>query len=226
MIKRIAAVFVMSAMVASAAEVSVVNKAVDAGRSPSATISNFDLSGGNALVVMVCGEGVEPAKAYYSVTYNGNPMTKASFVQEAQQGAGIYFVINPTVTNGDIQVTFDQESIYAVSALALDNVASCEETANFGEPETPQSLNYEGTKGGLVVATFADNTYKGGSPLTIEGSNINTYLQQVGGTKTLSVGRAQAYGSIAKNGSFTETFTAGSGSSDRNAGALATFSAK
>lgn len=213
-----------SAVAATMSTIGLANWATNANSGvSSATISNFNLMGGNALVVLVSGEG--SATPICSVAFGGNSVANGVFVKEGSQYAGIYYVINPSTNVGNIVATFEANHIYALSAMSLSNVASAGDSDTFGEPDTslPWNINYTGTAGGFVVAAMADNTFSGTPAPSITGSNINIYLQRIAGTGSVSAGRAHAYGGITSNGSFTETFSKGTGTSGRNAGALVAF---
>lgn len=213
------------------AQIAVVTSTNDAGSAvSSSTISSFSLGAGNALAIMVATES--GASNSHTVTFGGvalNGTTGVVTSQEGNQRASIFYAINPTTTSGDIVVTFDSNAIYAVTAVSLSNVDAFGTSGIFNEPDTnlPWGINYSGTAGGFMLSSFVDNDFDNSGPtLSITGDNVDGYFQQIGGTSTVSAGRAMAYGSIASDGSYTTTFTdGGTSASSRNAGALLTFTA-
>lgn len=197
-----------------------------------ATISGFDLTKGgnvgNTLAVVVVSES--GSGAMHSVTFGGDTVTNVVSGTIGNQRASIFYAIRPTTTSGDVVVTFDAEALYSLTAVSLSNVVSVVGSGSFNEPQSkmPYNLDYIGRAGGYVLAAFADDTSNAGSMLKIIGDNLNNdaandYFQQIGGTPGLSAGRAIAGCKIECDGSFSETFTHGSGSSSRNAGALVAF---
>ena len=198
----------------------VLNFATDAGTDTTSTISGFNMNGGNALVILVSGEG----STSYSATYNGTPVTAKVATSEGGQSATVFYVVNPSSSNGDVVVSFGASTVYAVSVLSLNNVSGLGDSATFGEPAGTGSwdLSYSGMAGGIVVAAFADNSWQNVA-LAITGDNIDTYLQQIAGGGSESAGRAHAYGNIPADGTYTNTFTWGDTDSSRNAGVVVAF---
>lgn len=227
MIACLAVILPASIISVQAEVIGVANTATTTGKATSTTFSGFDMNGGNALVVLISGEGPDSTPSY-SVSFGGNSVSNNVFEKEAYQGAGIFYAVNPGITSGDVVVTFDGDTLHSVSVMSLSNVAGLTDSNTFGEGNLIPSwdLSYTGTAGGMVVSTMADNVWSGaGTPPSISGGNVDTYMQQIAGTGTASAGFAQGYGDIASDGSFTETFTWGESNSSRNVGALASFEA-
>lgn len=217
-----------------AAPIGLEASASTAGIAPTTTLAGFNLGAGNTLAVLIAQEGGDQVSSGVAVlptvTFNGVAVTSSVSDNEGNQRASIFYVINPTSTSGDVVVKFSNttnNALHAVTAVSLSNVASLGSSGVFGEPDAnlPYNVNYTGTADGFVLAAMADNTFSGGTALSITGGNVDTYLQRIAGTSSASAGRALAYGDIATDGPFTTTFTKGTGTSGRNAGALAAFQA-
>src|SRR5690606_23873154 len=124
---------------------------------------------------------------------------------EGIQGAGIYYLVDPAATSGDVVVTLDGSTRAAASILSLTNVQAVSDTAEAGEVDG-FDLTYDGTAGGIVVGAFADNSWLAGVS-SDSGGNINVFLHQIPGTQDgESSGLIQGYGFIAEAGTFTESF--------------------
>jgi len=141
-------------------------------------------------------------------------------------------------TVGDVDVTFDGNAIFGVTAVSLSGVGGITAYDSFGEPDPSATsfpggdnsfeLTIDGVEGGFALAAFVDNDWQNDSTrkLTVEGGPVDTYLMQVEGRSNDSAGRAVAGGEIDSTGSFTTTFTPGNRNnvtSTRNVGALISF---
>lgn len=114
----------VSSVIANAAIIGLVDSATDAGAgATSSTISGFNLGAGNALVVMISGESSSTSPEY-SVSFGGTAVADNLFTKEGNQGAGIFYWINPAVTSGDVVVNFNSTTLYSVSVMSLNNVGS------------------------------------------------------------------------------------------------------
>lgn len=208
----------------------VVNVATLSGSGQSsATISDFSLYGGNALVVLVATEG-SGATTDHSVSFGGQNVVNKVIDQRGSASAGVsqaasvFYLIDAGVTAGDVVVTFDNASTFSIAAVSLEHVVAAGDSHSFnsGAGSGSVDLSYTGIGGGIVVASLADNGYEDSAP-SIGGGNISHFLEQVAGTFTVSAGRVLALGEVTSDGSHSETFTWGNNDSSRNAGALVAF---
>lgn len=199
-----------------------------------ATISGFDMSGGNALVVVVTGADASFTVSDVIVSFdnagvtNGTPLD--TMVNEGTQFASINYLLNPTSSSGDVVIsTSTSNAALGVTVLSLSNVSSLNSAATFGEPGTPQTLNYGGLAGGFIVAGGVDNTFGVSTTPTWSGDNFSTYTLELDPDDTGKTGAgamAHGYGLIGSDGGFSETFTHAVGSStSRNAGVLLSLNA-
>ncbi len=216
-----------------------------AGGASSFTLSNFNLDGGNALVVAISAETVGTTFNSFSVSFGGTAVTSSVVAisgTTAKQAAGVFYLINPSTTVGDVVVTFNYSSALrsdaSVSVFALSNVLGVTAGGTATATATasgPLNLNYSGTTDGFMVMAGVDNKFSGTAVLPlVSGNNVTGYSQRLGynfdtnpsagGAFNGSSAQAQAYGSIGATASFTTTYTPqGSGTSTRNAAALVAF---
>lgn len=214
----------------------------DAGNdSTGTTFTGFDPLNGTTLVVAISAEqnSGNPSFGDWSATFGGTPLNQINFVQEGVQSASIFWLDGVAAnTAADLDVSFANASDFAVSAFSLSGVAGISGSPTFGEPNTnlPFTLNYGGAAGGFVVGSMPDNTFGTTDPadgpiimgdnITHSGAPNSDYTQRLAGgwTAGASAGHAHAYGTIAANGSYGESFDQGlGGTSSRNAGALVAF---
>lgn len=210
------------------------------------TLSSFNMAGGNALVVAISAETVASGFNGFSVSFGGVAVTDSVVAisgTTAKQAAAVFYVINPSVTTGDVVVTFNYSSALrsdaSVSVFALSNVlgvtAGGTATAT-GTNNNALNLNYSGKADGFMIMAGVDNRSNSGLPV-VAGSNFSDYSQRLatnfdvnpsaGGAFNGSAGQAQAYGSIGATTTFTTTYTSptGGSTSSRNAAALVAFEA-
>jgi hypothetical protein len=209
------------------------------------TLSNFNMDGGNALVVAISAETAASGFNSFSVSFGGVAVTDSVVAisgTTAKQAAAVFYVINPSASIGDVVVTFNYgasvRSDASVSVFALSNVLGVAPGGTATATATSAvalNLNYSGTAGGFMVMAGVDNKANSSLPL-VSGSNFTDYSQRLasnfdlnpsaGGAFNGSAAQAQAYGSIASTAFFTTTYTPqGSGGSTRNAAALVAFEA-
>ncbi len=208
------------------------------------TLSNFNLDGGNALVVAISAETTGTTFNSFSVSFGGTAVTDSVVAisgTSAKQAAAIFYLINPSTTVGNVVVTFNYStgglrSDASVSVFALSNVLGVTTGGTAiatATSATALNLNYAGTENGFMVMAGVDNKTNSSLPL-VSGNNLTDYSQRLasnfdanpsaGGAFAGSAAQAQAYGSIASTALFTTTYTPqGSGSSSRNAAALVAF---
>jgi fibronectin-binding autotransporter adhesin len=235
------AAWLLASAIVSRAAISVVSSGtaqVPNTTTASLTIPGFNMGAGNALVVMVSGEGQGGLTPTNTITFNGIPLTGtlgSVITNSGVQGSAIYWAINPTTTSGDVVVTFNQNYVAGVTVLSLGGVAGVN-TSSSATGITTGTLNlpYAGTVGGMVVMAGVDNrsgsgvgpTF-GGTPLG--GTNFTAYtLRLAANFAAGSSGLCEGYGSIAATSStLTNTWTPGTGgsTSTRNAATLVSFDA-
>jgi hypothetical protein len=209
------------------------------------TLSSFNMDGGNALVVAISAETVASGFNSFSVSFGGVAVTDSVVAisgTTAKQAAAVFYVINPSVTTGDVVVTFNYSSALrsdaSVSVFALNNVLGVAPGGTATATATSAvalNLNYSGTAGGFMVMAGVDNKANSSLPL-VSGDNFTAYSQRLAsnfdanpsasGAFASSAAQAQAYGSIASTALFSTAYTPqGSGGSTRNAAALVAFEA-
>lgn len=202
------------------------------GNAASFLFSNFSLGAGNALAVIVNSEaGGGSGTPAFSVSYAGTALTNSIFTNQGSQAAGIFWVINPTATSGDINVSLGTSSNAAVTVLSLGNVGGVGDTATgVSTSNAVMNLTYDAAANGLIVVGGVDNTFNNSPAPVLGGANFSTYTQQLPNnfqTGVSSSGISQGYGAIGSDGTgVVTTFDpANTTSSTRNAAALVAFTA-
>lgn len=208
---------------------SVTNFSTNAAAVSSFTFSDFSLGAGNALVVVINSEATTGTNSF-SVSFGGQTVSSNVFTNEIAQAAGIFWIINPSVTSGDVVIDLGTTSRAGVSVLALSNVGGVSDSKSFTSSTNTLSfsIGYEAVAGGFVVAGYVDNGSNTATAPTISGGNIGTTLLSLNNNQsTSSSGIVQGYGSIGSTALATETFATSrnNSSNNRHAGALVAFSA-
>jgi hypothetical protein len=210
------------------------------------TFSSFALNGGNAVVALVTYEHTGNTAVSLTATYGGAAMTRF-LVNGGAQHAAVFYSINPSVSTGNVVVTGGATSggsAMAASVIALDNVsatvspAAIDTDASTTAADDSRTLTYAGTAGGFVVASFIDNAFFSTSPAvnpgapTYSGNNLDTALLALeadwagpANAPTSSAGHLHAYGDIAADGNYANTFNASNANSSRVAAATVAFTA-
>jgi len=194
----------------------------------SLTFTDFSLGAGNALVVVISSEAV--GTNAFSVTFGGSAVTANVANAQGAQSSAVYWIINPSVTTGDVVVDLGADSRAGVSVLSLSNVGGVSDSDTFTASNNTTSfpISYDATAGGFVVAGYVDNGSNTGGSASISGGNINTTLLSLTNDQDgSSAGIVQGYGSISATALATETFTSSrnTSSNNRHAAALVAFSA-
>lgn len=166
------------------------------------TITNWSLSGGNAVVVYFSGENTTGMTAKYGI----QDMT----VVQGQGGANdwiaaIAYIINPTVSIGDLAVSWAAggNSENMITALSLSNVGSA--VASDSTDTGSLSFNYTtANDGGFVVGNAINNQFSGAPLPTITSSNLDTNVFT--GAISGNSASIQTYGVIDTAGAYTDTY--------------------
>jgi hypothetical protein len=167
----------------------------------------------DALAVMVSSESVSTLAA----SFNGTAMTKVSTaLGGSAQYADIFFVNNPGVTSGNLEIT-GTSTTSNTGGLAwswfdlsgVDSIAATFTNAQAGSTPAGGILtaNYTTVNpGGFILANAVDNAAGDSTtPLWQSGNASTTELRvyQAGG----GVGHTMQYGSVSAAGSYGETFS-------------------
>lgn len=166
------------------------------------TISDWSLSGGNAVVVYFSGENTLAVTA----TYGGENMTVVETTGEVNDHvAAIAYIINPTASTADLDVTWaaQADSENMITALSLGGVGS---VITSDTSAGNLSFNYTTTvDGGFVIGNATNNSFNFSSPPTVSSSNLDTnpfYSNISGNSSSL-----QTYGVIDTAGTYTDTYS-------------------
>ena len=189
---------------AEAATISVTNSTAVAGPrissgNLSTTISNWDLNGGNAVVLLFAAEnGVNVA-----AKYGTEDMTVVESFDNDRHVASIAYIINPIATSADILLTADRPASrisHAYAIFSLDNVGA------FADSDTRTSngnLAYTTTEdGGYVFVAAENNSFNGGTLPSVSGNPDQViFSQAVDGNQSTTF----AHGDVPTAGSFTSS---------------------
>lgn len=166
------------------------------------TISDWSLSGGNAVVVYFSGENTLGVTAKYGTQ-------DLTIVESTGAGndhvATIGYIINPTLSIANLDVTWAAQgnSENMITALSLGGVGSVI-TSN----TTNGNLGFTYTTtvdGGFVVGNATNNSFNFTSPPTVSSTNLDTnafYSNISGNSSSL-----QTYGVIDTAGIYTDTYS-------------------
>lgn len=194
-----------------------------------ATSSSFDLSGGNAVALLVTSEN-SAVVGSLGATFAGQPMTLGVSANQANQWAGIFYLINLTNSSGTFEITSAANSSgLAYSAIALDNVDSVADFDAAANTSTSGNvfLNYTvATNGGFVLGAVVNNGFNSVSaPAPIFGSgNADQTLHGPELIPSGSSGHLHTYGDVPTAGTYNDVYPNRPNSgSQRNAYALLAF---
>ena len=191
----------------------------------------FDMSGGNAVALLLTAEGLadDANLAGFGATFAGQSMTAvtATDTGAGAQSATIFYLINPSVTDGSFEVTagagvtadlaYSRISLFNVSAVAGTDAVGSTSTAN----TTPMDVNYTTTTdAGFVLGAAANNDYNNTRQLSVAYGNPDTDL--LSHTMIGSSGHFHTYGDVLLAGSCTDGYY---GQYDRTAIATVAFDA-
>lgn len=166
------------------------------------TFTDWSLTGGNAVVFYFSGENTLGVTAKYGTQ-------DLTIVESTGAGndhvATIGYLINPTATSADLDVTWaaqgnSENMITALSLAGVGSVAASDTTnGNLG-------FSYTTTiDGGFVVGNATNNSFNFTSPPTVSSSNLDTnafYSNISGNSSSL-----QTYGVIDTAGTYTDTYS-------------------
>ncbi|MCB1129476.1 MAG: hypothetical protein KDN05_00005, partial [Verrucomicrobiae bacterium] len=183
------------------------------------TSTSFDMTGGNAVALMVTTEGVVDDAAFtgWSATFAGQPMEVHS-INQGINSSTIFYLIDPVTTVGsfELNVGAGVTGDYVYSMIALDNVpgvaatpsiASTSSTSSTGT--TPLELSYEtGGDNGYVIAAAVNNDFDGNAtPLSVAYGNPDTPLLSPSYfTQGNSNGHFHVSGRVFPAGSYTDGY--------------------
>ena len=148
------------------------------------TLSNFDLSGGNKLIVGIGTEAGTPAS--FGVTFGGTALTQIAFATDATNGerTALYLLDGASGT-GNIDVTLSNSGetqsngpgIYAVSLVGaltgFETVGSFGNGQNVGGPLTGSLTGI--SAGAYTLAAFTDQGNPGDVIVTGDLAEVGTY---------------------------------------------------
>jgi len=168
--------------------------------STNAAFTNWSLSGGNTVVVYFSGENTLGVTAKYGTE---DLTIVESTGANNDHVAAIGYIINPTASTADLDVTWAAQgnSENMITALSLGGVGSvvASNTTNGN-----LSFNYTTTlDGGFVVGNATNNNFNGPSP-TVTSSNLDT--DAFNGTISGNSSSIQTYGVIDTAGTYTDTY--------------------
>lgn len=188
------------------------------------TVSSFTMgSGANCLVVMLSGKA-NTGVTVNSVSFGGTTVTPTgSIIQLGPTGGAqityIAWLINPTITSGNVVVTTSLNFTGEITVMALSGVGQTTAGGSVSTQNatgTAVTLTYTGTTGG-AMAVAASDSKSSGTP-TITGSPTPTSLFR-GNPASSEVGQSYALISSGSS-SLTATYTP-SGTSTRLCAAVA-----
>ena len=196
-----------------------------------ATSTSFDLNGGNAVALIVTSECGSSTPAV-SATFAGQSMIPGVVTNQANQWAGIFYLINPAATGGQFVITSTNSSTtgLAYSAMALGNIGDVASLAGAANTLTSgtTSLTYTtATNAGYVLAAAINNGYSSTYPAPAynPGNNANQTLYGPALFPGGSSGHLHLYGDVPTAGTYTDIYTNMNNTSQRNAYVTLVFDA-
>jgi hypothetical protein len=166
------------------------------------TLTSWSLSGGNAVVVYLSGEGTTGMTAKYGT----QDMTVVQGHNSGQDWfSSIAYIINPTLSTADLAVSWAAggNSENMITAMSLSGVGSV--VASDSVDTGNLTFNYTTTlDGGFVVGSAGNNNYSGPSP-TVSSSNLDT--DAFNGTISGNSSAINTYGAIEFAGTYTDTYS-------------------
>lgn len=176
------------------------------------TSDEFNLGGGNAVVLMLTAEGLLDDANYtgMSATYAGQPMARLTASQTAQS-ATVFYLINPAASTGAVVVKTDPgvDGDVSYSMVSLNNVVSvggyAAATSSSSANTTPLDVNYTNQENdGFVVAAAVNNDYNNSKKLSAAYGNADEVL--LAHTLLGSSGHFHAMGAVPAAGAYTDGF--------------------
>jgi len=178
-----------------------------------ATSAPFDLFGGNAVALLVTSENGAISTGM-GASFAGQPMTLGVSANQANQWAGIFYLINPGITSGQFVITNNTGSSgLAYSAIALDNVygiADSDLAANTLTSGTVSMDYTTATNGGFVLGAVVNNGFNSATAPAPSFSPANRADQVLHGPELISPGGSghlHLYGDVPIAGTHSDIYT-------------------
>jgi hypothetical protein len=166
------------------------------------TTSDWSLSGGNAIAVFFTAENARS----FSVTYGGEAMTVVGIENAGTSPhfTGIAYLINPTVSLGDVVISAPFNGSGRLSAVySIVSLANVGSVADSGTRLGNGAISYTtGTAGSYVLASAGNNNFSGPAP-TISG---NPTVNLFSGANDGNHAAIHAHGVVAAGGSHSSTY--------------------
>jgi hypothetical protein len=164
------------------------------------TVSGWSLNGGNTVAVMYTSEG----STDFTATYGGQSMTVVQVYDGTRFVTAIAYLINPTVSVGDIQFssTFANSgrNSHVYTLVSLDGVGS---VASSGTRTGNGAISYTtDLDDGYVLASAGNNNFNGPAP-TISGNPSSVFFS---GANDGNHSVIHAHGSVAIAGTYSSTY--------------------
>lgn len=177
------------------------------------TSPSFDLSGGNAVALIVTTEQGDTST--FSATFAGQALTAVN-ANEGNQTASIFYLIDPAITSGSFVFNTGPNTTFrfAVSGIALSNVGSLagtdSNTSDLGgkrgegiDQTTPLPVSYTTTTdGGYVIAAAVNNGFNEKTAPKTAGYPDQTMVSDAIGTSL----HFSAHGDVPTAGSYTDNY--------------------
>ena len=170
----------------------------------SVTETAWSLTGGNAIAVYFTAENGQS----FSASFGGQDLTVVEAFDGDRFHAGIAYLINPNVTEGDVVINATNSGgarlSHAYSILSLsgvDSVAALDTRTSSGD------LSYTtATDGGYVLAAALNNSFSGATLPVVSGNPTVTMLQtNVDGNASM----LHAHGAVATAGTYSDSYSGG-----------------
>lgn len=167
------------------------------GSTASHTFSSFDLTGGNAVALILSFETVAGI-GDYTVTYGTQPLTVGATAIDTGAGAqtsAIFYLLNPASSNADLTISVPPFDRFAASVVALSDVASIAGSDTDGGTDGTVDLSVT-APGDYALFGVMDNAYTFGADVAVDPSISPsiTALQVVNGGTNPEGGTAHWHG--------------------------------
>ena len=154
------------------------------GSTNSHTFSSFDLTGGNAIALVLTFETVAGI-GNYSVTYGAESLTVGATAIDTGAGAqtsAIFHLLNPASSNADLTISVPPWDRFAASVVALSDVASIAGAGTDGGNDGSVDLSFS-APGDYALVGVIDNAYTFGADVAVDPSisPSSTALQLING---------------------------------------------
>lgn len=183
------------------------------------TFSGFDLTGGNAVALILTFETVGGI-GDYSISYGAESLTMGTMSIDTGAGAqtsAIFYLLNPASSNADLTISVPPFDRFAASVVALSDVASVAGDGTDGGTNGSVDLSFSAPGDYALVGVMENAFGAGAADPSISPSLTN--LQTVNGSTNPEGGTAHWYG---PSGAYTVDVH---DNSSRHAGAALGFNA-